>query len=485
MVQELKKQNIYQLSKFIFLFFPLFLWGFTNLYRLNYDNFEVTTKRDSYKLVLKSQHYLDYTQIKGFKFFIPYFTEEFVLKILRFNSVGYINGILSMDNQFRRVLSISPENFEYYITDYKDSGRQLDYLLKYQSIPYKQVTSISFEIYNIPFRVAKNLNRYIYFKKEPLKNNNLKHILFSVTLKLDKKLVDRYVVTHYPYSQNYIKTFLDNIYKIQFVTNNREIDKKVNNRNIYRKIEKKSEEKKESQKKLSYKLKLHRFLFMYDYGIENENYENSKYIKQLETINHNFQVDFNKSLILQANLASKAYFEQFKEVIDELKFNNHCNFAKNRVIKSCFKNKNYFRKYIYFAIKNGSLAKNNIIIAYGDYKIFNDIAKYFFEIGAFKKAELYLQKASVLAPNETTIIHNLAVLYATPSELYNIKKAIRYFKKSKMFIDYYNLGVYYYIGLGVKESDKIARNYFKKAYYKVPYARFNYNIMKKYKIGLR
>jgi TPR repeat protein len=65
-----------------------------------------------------------------------------------------------------------------------------------------------------------------------------------------------------------------------------------------------------------------------------------------------------------------------------------------------------------------------------------------------------------------------------------MKKAIKYLKESNMEIDYYNLGVYYYIGKGVKESDKIARKYFEKAI-NIPYAQKNLEIMNQYKIGLK
>jgi TPR repeat protein len=102
-----------------------------------------------------------------------------------------------------------------------------------------------------------------------------------------------------------------------------------------------------------------------------------------------------------------------------------------------------------------------------------------------KKAEIFLTKAYVLAQDKRIPAHNLSVLYARYNELHDLKKAIKYLKESKMPIDIYNLGVYYYMGAGVKEDDKKAREYFKMVKDKIIYAKKNYEEMKKNKIGIK
>ena len=461
-------QDISLLSKIFFLLlFPFYLLGFENLYKFKIDDFEITTTKNSYKLVLKSQRYLDYKQLKGFKFFVPYFTTELSLKMLRFNSTGYINGVLSMDKSFKNILDVSPSDFDYYFTDYKKSSKQLSYLLDKKTIPYNEVTSLSIEMYNIPPKVYKKLNRYIYFKKIPLKKNSLKNVLYSFYFKLDKPLLDKYIKTNYPNSKNYIKTFFDNVYKI-------DLKKSKVTQKKHKKVKK---------PKLSYKLHLHRFLYMYDYGLVDEVEQNNKITPLLQKLKTNLYKDFNKSVIFQPNLIIKPYLNELQNIINTTT-QNSCKFDFKNIDKKCFNNKNYFKKYVYYSIKNHTPPKDNILIGYGDGEIFNDIGKYFFENGYIKKSEVYLQKAFVLLDNKNIINHNLGVLYATHSELYDLPKGINYLKKSNFQVDYYNLGVFYYIGLGVKENDILARSYFKKAP-KIPYAVENYSIMKKYKIGLK
>ena len=87
--------------------------------------------------------------------------------------------LLSATPYFHNILNVSPNQLNYYITDYNGYGRELDYLLKGYSIPYYKVTSISVEAYNIPPYVSKKLNRYFYFKIIPQKDNNLQYILYS------------------------------------------------------------------------------------------------------------------------------------------------------------------------------------------------------------------------------------------------------------------------------------------------------------------
>jgi len=172
------------------------------------------------------------------------------------------------------------------------------------------------------------------------------------------------------------------------------------------------------------------------------------------------------------------------ENIPTIQKENKCIFNPKKIDKKCFKNPVYFHNYIHFQIKKQNLPKTEDIIAYGDYKTFNDVGVYFYNQGDLNKAEIFLNKAYILADNKTIPSHNLSVLYFTKSPLFNLKKAIEYLKKSDLSIDYYNLGVYYYMGVGVKENDFLARKYFEKAG-NIPLAKENLKIMNKYKIGLK
>lgn len=81
--------------------------------------------------------------------------------------------------------------------------------------------------------------------------------------------------------------------------------------------------------------------------------------------------------------------------------------------------------------------------------------------------------------------YNLGVIYSKINTFASNKKAIEYFKQSKLKEAYFNLGIYYYIGLSVKENDKIAYKYFKNAE-KLGLKRAinNVAIMESYKIGI-
>ena len=79
---------------------------------------------------------------------------------------------------------------------------------------------------------------------------------------------------------------------------------------------------------------------------------------------------------------------------------------------------------------------------------------------------------------------NLGVYYLNSKKRIDKKKSLKYFKESKEKEAYFNLGVFYYIGLFVKENDKIAYKYFNKSS-DLGFSRAskNKNIMEKYKVG--
>ncbi|NPA11898.1 MAG: hypothetical protein GXO62_06620 [Epsilonproteobacteria bacterium] len=442
---------------------------------------EVITQKDSYKLILKGQRYVEYDD---FKYFIPNFTKEFNLKILRFNSTGYINGILFAKKDYK-LLNVSPTQLKYYLTDYKTTF-QLEYLLKGYGIPYFKVPAISIEAYNIP--LSKPLNRYFYFKKLTLPNNPLQYILYSFYAVLDKKAVDKYVKKHYPNSKNYIKAYLTHLHSKP---------KKKAAPKPAKKTVKKPPKKKENKPK--FRLILTRVHTMMDYGYEYTPFvidknplidKSYKIVSFLEKTKNKLNEIADKTVIFKPKQQFEPIAEDIQkaqkdiEKLQESIKTPKCIFNPNEIDKECFKNPKYFHNYIYFAIKKSKIPQDEEIIAYGDYKTFNDIGKYYYEHGFINKSEIYLNKAYVLAKDKTIPAHNLSVLYASYNTLHDIDKAIKFLKESNLTIDLYNLGVYYYMGRGVKESDKKAREYFLQAQ-DIPYAKENLKIMDKYKIGIK
>jgi len=460
-----------------------FLFSFSELFHYNIKNFDVIQTDKSYKLILKNQQFFDYSS-KGFKFFLPKFTKEFNLKILRFNSTGFISGYLSMDKTFSKPLNISPnEDLQYYITDYKSTGRELNYLLKGYSIPYKDVTSISLEAYNIPPKIYNKLNKFLYFKIDHSKdkNNKLKYLAYSFYIILDKPKLDQFL----KYSKMSFKNFINNIYKL-------------NPKSV---ISTKKSKKKKITKSVPYALKLHLFLYMKEYGFIpqekkykiktdfNQNKILNLYSK-LEDLKYKIKDYFYSSFVINAKDKTDKILDKLDNISTSLS-NIECNakLIKPKCIdyntndKKCFHNPVFFHNYLYFKLKENQIPNIEEILAYGDYKTFNDIGKYYFEIGEFKKAEIFLQKAYALQ-KDPIIIHNLFVLYIHYNPVWDLQKAIFYLKQSTLPVDYYNLGVLYYIGKGVKENNFLARKYFLKAN-TIPYAQKNIEIMKQYKLGVK
>jgi hypothetical protein len=459
------------------------LFSFEELFFYKENNFDIVNQRDSYKLILKHQQVFDYSK-QGFSVFIPKFTKEFALKVLRYNSTGEINGVLSMDKTFKNILNVYSMSLKYYLTDYNTPlARQLDYLLKGYSIPYNKITSISIEAYNIPLKQSCKLGKYLYFKINHInRHNTLKYLIYSYYIVLDKKKVDLYIKNNNLKSVN---DFINHIYNISKIINKKP-------RKIVKKVKKK--------KKFSYSLHFTRFFYMKDYPFipikhkskikENCNYEllkkdQGKLSNLSDNINNyasnNFLVNKkvleNYTDIINSISNDLLYFKCKPEVIET----NKCSKIEYNI--SCFKNPKYFNNYIHIAVRKDNIPDIETIISYGDYKTFNNVGKYFFEKGYLEKSEVFLHKAYALK-HDPIIAHNLAVLYSLYSPLYDIKKVIYYLKQSNFEIDYYNLGVLYYLGKGVEESDKKAREYFMKAP-NIPMAKENLSIMNKYGVGIK
>ena len=457
-----------------------FLFSFSELFHYNIKNFDIIQTKDSYKLILRNQHFFNYS-LNGFKFFLPKFTKEFNLKILRFNSTGFISGYLSMDKTFSKSLNVSQNNLKYYITDYKSYGRELNYLLDNYYIPYKKVTSISLEAYNIPPKIYNRLNKFVYFKIDHSNDfdNTLKYLAYSFYIVLDKKSLNEFLQK----ANMTFKDYINNIYKINF------------------KIKKTFKHNKNKKTAIPYALKLHIFLAMKEYGfiLQNKKYQIKTNFNQnqilnlyskLEDLKYKLRDNFYSYFVINAKEKTDDISNQLDKIADSVNnINFNAKLIKPKCInykkenKKCFKNPIFFHNYLYFKLKENQIPSIEEIMAYGDYKTFNDVAKYYFDIGAFKKAEIFLQKAYALKKDPVTI-HNLFVLYMDYTPLYNLKQAVYYLKESTLPVDYYNLGVLYYIGKGVKENNYIAKKYFSKAH-SIPYAKENIDIMEKYKIGVK
>ncbi len=453
---------IFQLSS---LFFPLFLFAYVSLYDLSPENFDITTTKHTYKLTLKNQSPISYFDIEGFKFFIPIFTKEFSLKVLRYNSIGFINGNLFMKYPYKLLYSASPTNLEYYLTDYKRGYKQLNYLLNGYAIPYNKFTYLSIEAYNIPIKKSLKLNKYIYFQKAPLNNNKLKYILYSFYLVLNKDAVDYYIKKHYPNSKNYIKKFLQ-------VTTSIKVKKT----------------KKITKKEPKIFFHIRRLLYMKSFGAEfNKNDSNITFLKQniinsLQNLQLLLSEKLSGGIIFKPERIFGEIFPKIDKLIQKLYTTNlnNCIFNPNNIKKECFNNKSYFQNYTTYLLSQDKIPSESEIAQFGGYKTLNDIGKYFFERGEVDKALNYLKEAYKQNPNPI-IAHNLGVLYATPSKYYIPKIAIKYFKKSNFPSDYYNLGVFYYIGKGTKKNYKKAREYFEKS--NIPFAKDNLTIMDRFNQG--
>jgi hypothetical protein len=218
--------------------------------------------------------------------------------------------------------------------------------------------------------------------------------------------------------------------------------------------------------------------------IEEKTYEINNQLDELKIeMKEKFQNKIDFSIKEKVELLSSKIDAIIKNLqsLNNINFQKECEFNPQNINKKCFKIPEYFHKYIYFAILENNLPDIKTILAYGDYKTFNDVGVYFYNQTYLKKAEIFLNKAYILAENKSIPAHNLSVLYATKG-IYNIKKSIKYAKEANLPIDNYNIGICYYIGLGVKEDDKKAREYFKKAD-NINFAKQNLEIMNKFNIG--
>lgn len=130
----------------------------------------------------------------------------------------------------------------------------------------------------------------------------------------------------------------------------------------------------------------------------------------------------------------------------------------------------------------------NKMIAFNKFNSLNDKAIDFYKEKKFLKSRQLLEEALIQSDEKSvsTIYYNLGIIYSKINTVRSNQIAIDYFKSSELKEAYFNLGIYNYIGLGIKEDDKQAYKYFnlsaKKGFKR---AQNNIEIMQKYKIGLK
>jgi len=218
---------MYQVNKFFSRRFFLLLIVFFNctLYAsyndIYFENnqknslqFNYALEKGNYRVYLKDNGFMFYQNIIGFNLFIPNFVKSFDLSILRHNSIGKINGILSLDKKFDNIVSETSNNIEHY-SDKDDS--QLKLLLKNKSIEYKDFTYLNFKAENISKKEYLNLNKTFYFKFYKNTVNKLEGLYYSFYMILDKKSVDNYVknrfkiVNYEDRTYDYLHTYILNL----------------------------------------------------------------------------------------------------------------------------------------------------------------------------------------------------------------------------------------------------------------------------------
>ncbi len=520
------QQNSFRLSRRIFLLLILFastLFGrYTNIYDLENPQFEYTIENGNYKVYLLEEGSINYRNGDGFKLFLPNFVTEYNLGVLRLNSIGSINGILSLKDNTTPSISqlsqnIDSSNIGYYLTDYATPNqRQLHYLLKNEKIPYINTTSIAFQGFNIPKSISNHLNKWVFFSfLDNNEDNKLTTLLYSYSMILDKKLVDNFVKRNHKILKfekddrmNYIYTYISSFDKSK---KNQTQDIQPNKK----KEEQIVSEMEKSKKELNddWRLDLAREFMMKDFEYieektDRETVNNSSYslednyetlqqsLNKLITLIEEIKISNEQSIFPSKNKDNSKYLQEIIKQKDILVSNmtnvederrspkkGKCDSSEEPFNKDCLSNQNYLNQYIYNRLKKGLLPSEELIDKYGDGRTFNQIGKYYYEHKEYKKSEKYLLKGyeKLSKSAKEVVAYNLGVLYSSDSLVFSHKKAVYYFLKTSLEEGYFNLGIHYYNGQEVKENNKIAYDYFLKSS-RLGYARGEINAMKMEKL---
>lgn len=182
---------------------------------------------------------------------------------------------------------------------------------------------------------------------------------------------------------------------------------------------------------------------------------------------------------------TKDHFKIFE--YQDNRFNKIHTYLMNLNHKSFIKEKKKNKKKVAFPY---SLDSKRIykMIAFNNSNSPNNKAIVFYKKKKYLKSRQLLEKALRNSDKSSISIisYNLGIINSKINTKKSNKIAINYFKDSKIKEAYFNLGIYNYIGLIVKEDDKKAYNYFKLSAKKgFKRAKDNIRIMKKYKIGIK
>ncbi len=134
------------------------------------------------------------------------------------------------------------------------------------------------------------------------------------------------------------------------------------------------------------------------------------------------------------------------------------------------------------------ITRVNEMIALNNSNSLNNKAITLYKKKKYLKSSKLLEKALFQSDKSSINIlyYNLGIIHSKINTKQSNKIAIDYFRKSELKEAYFNLGIYNYIGLVLKEDDKKAYKYFKLSSKKgFKRAQYNIKIMEKYKIGLR
>jgi|GEM_PF-4767771 len=458
------QQNSISLKRRFFLLFVFFtstlFASYHPIYDLENPQFEYTLENDNYKVYLTQEGLIDYNTANGFELFLPNFLKEYNLGVLRFNSIGSIDGVLSIKkNETESSKDIEFGEMKYYLTDYATTNqRQLDYLFKNEKIPYFNKTSLAIQGYNIPSHIGKDLNKSIFFSfLNNDKENKLATLVYSYSMILDKKLVDNYVkknnkIVTYEKDRtfNILHTYLSSFAKVQ-----KESPKKLTSETKERKITAKVDEQVEETSNQLKGLDLKRESEMK--YVEDLSCEDSKEKSKIGYVIENNYEELERSL------------NKLISLIEELKFSNETfatqffnkKLENEKLLKELVQQKDFLiSKMVNVESNVGDNINDN-----NEGEKFNQLGIHHYQLGNFKESEKYLLKGyNILLDDDKNIIaYNLGVLYASKNTLLGHQKAIEYFKKSNLKEGYFNIGLYYYMGLGVKENNQIAYEYFLKS----------------------
>lgn len=302
----LKTNNTFNASRRIIfllaLFFNFSFAAFQEVNDLKSSSISYDFEKGNYKIYLKDSLQVSYKDSRGFKFFLPDFTRDFRVEMLRVGSIGKIDGYLSLKKNFskKNILNITQNDLDYFITDYKyKSRRQLAHLLDEKVIPYKNRTSLVLEGYDFPTSFSNRLNKWLYFKYEHSGSNKLNQIVYTYYILLDKYLVDNYVKKSFKvldYKEKEFKYLHTYLQKLGLKSDIKKVKKKNINKSKTKKIV-----------KPALYLDIKKIVFMKEFGLDDSDF--ISFENQIEKLS-------------KKNDKLKEYLEKYQKVFNDNEITN-------------------------------------------------------------------------------------------------------------------------------------------------------------------